>query len=218
MWRPWHWLSGSSGGVTISLFQFYQQPIDLVRAREGLGCLIFSDVSDAWMNFNGFNFTVASCVILTGYFKRLTSCPPPPWNKVSLCSIDWPGTCYVYQVDLRLTEVCLPLPLSTRMLKLKACHHAHPFLNKGRDPIQEWPHIIPCTDSGKKKSVPNDFSISSRKSGTITPAFKPLMSATDKKDTIILSYQLVSLNILERKLGEALKDSISFRDSATWVY
>lgn len=44
------------------------------------------------------------------------------------------------------------------------------------------------------------------------------MSATDKKDTIILSYQLVSLNILERKLGEALKDSISFRDSVTWVY
>lgn len=41
------------------------------------------------------------------------------------------------------------------------------------------------------------------------------MSATDKKDTIILSYQLVSLNILERKLGEALKDSISFRDNAT---
>lgn len=40
----------------------------------------------------------------------------------------------------------------------------------------------------------------------------------DKKDAIILSYQLVSLNILETKPGEALKDSISFRDNVTWVY
>lgn len=32
-----------------------------------------------------------------------------PWDKVSLCSIDWPGTCHVSQSEFELKETCLPL-------------------------------------------------------------------------------------------------------------
>jgi hypothetical protein len=32
------------------------------------------------------------------------------WDRVSLCSPGWPGTCFVDQAGLELTEICLPLP------------------------------------------------------------------------------------------------------------
>lgn len=61
------------------------------------------------------------------------------WCRVSLCSFGWPGTYYVDQVGLELTEIHFLLPL----LGLKACGTAlgFKFTSKGIKAVQLSPGL-----------------------------------------------------------------------------